>query len=220
MKKIFILILIFALLFSLTVLSAYAIDEGQNPDTGADIPQTDTVEDGVEIGSENAEDRSGEAEKNPFSILYGEIIKNSDKILSALTFIGSLILAFTYKKGLLPIVKGSLSTLGGAVTKLKEETEGHMENTLKYALAVKEKLDSAEKLFTSLAERLDTLAEELKDVSANEQKNRKFREIMNAQVDMLYEIFMSSSLPQYQKDSVGEKISEMKKNILGDGTND
>ena len=33
---------------------------------------------------------------------------------------------------------------------------------------------------------------------------------MNAQIDMLYEIFMSSALPQYAKDRVGEKVAEMK----------
>ena len=43
---------------------------------------------------------------------------------------------------------------------------------------------------------------------------------MKAQVDMLYEIFMSSSLPQYQKDSVGEKISSMRKSLSEDGEND
>ena len=34
--------------------------------------------------------------------------------------------------------------------------------------------------------------------------------LMSAQIDMLYDIFMTSSLPQYQKDAVNKRISEMK----------
>ena len=33
---------------------------------------------------------------------------------------------------------------------------------------------------------------------------------MSAQIDMLYGIFMTSSLPQYQKDAVSEHIHKMK----------
>ena len=32
-------------------------------------------------------------------------------------------------------------------------------------------------------------------------------------IDMLYEVFMHSSLPQYSKDALGEKVAEMKKSI-------
>ena len=34
--------------------------------------------------------------------------------------------------------------------------------------------------------------------------------ILSAQIDMLYDIFMTSSLPQYQKDAVSKRIGEMK----------
>jgi hypothetical protein len=44
--------------------------------------------------------------------------------------------------------------------------------------------------------------------------------IMSAQVDMLYNIFMSSSLPQYSKDAVGERISEMKAALAEPVSND
>ena len=34
-----------------------------------------------------------------------------------------------------------------------------------------------------------------------------------SQVDMLYAIFMSSALPQYQKDEVGARIKEMREEL-------
>ena len=42
---------------------------------------------------------------------------------------------------------------------------------------------------------------------------------MQNQIDMLYEVFISSSLPLYQKEAVGERIAEMKRILnepLGD----
>ena len=38
--------------------------------------------------------------------------------------------------------------------------------------------------------------------------------ILESQIDMLYDIFMSSSIPLFQKEAVGEKISAMKKRLL------
>ena len=38
----------------------------------------------------------------------------------------------------------------------------------------------------------------------------QLRLVVDTQIDMLYDIFMSSALPQYQKDAVGERIAKMK----------
>ena len=42
---------------------------------------------------------------------------------------------------------------------------------------------------------------------------------MLSQIDMLYEIFMQSGLPQYSKDALGERMAKMKK-TLGVGEED
>ena len=36
------------------------------------------------------------------------------------------------------------------------------------------------------------------------------RLVIEGQIDMLYAIFMSSALPQYQKDEIGERIKLMR----------
>ena len=38
--------------------------------------------------------------------------------------------------------------------------------------------------------------------------------MVKAQIDMLYDVFMSSALPQYQKDAVGERIAKMKEALV------
>ena len=42
-------------------------------------------------------------------------------------------------------------------------------------------------------------------------KDAELRLILNSQIELLYEIFMSSSLPTYQKDAVGARFAEMKR---------
>ena len=39
------------------------------------------------------------------------------------------------------------------------------------------------------------------------------RTVLLGQIDMLYAIFMSSALPQYQKDEIGLKIQEMREEL-------
>ena len=159
-----------------------------------------------------------EAEANIFETVYTEALKHSDKILSALAFSASLILAVVYKKGLLPLIKGALSALTSSVDSLKEETESASLAAKRSIEDSSARLESSQMLLESLTGRLEAIENELSAKAEEQNMRRDIKRIMSAQVDMLYEIFMSSSLPAYQKESVGEKISEMKKSLtLSDG---
>ena len=140
------------------------------------------------------------AESNLFSEIYSMLLQHSDKILSALAFCASLFLAFAYRSGIIPLIKGGLNTLGTAVNKFKEEA--------------KDKLCDAEKSITALTEKLGTLEERLAEVVEDKKRAENMQIIMESQIDMLYDIFMSSSLPLFQKEAVGEKISAMKKKLV------
>ena len=151
-----------------------------------------------------------------FEMLYTEVVRHSDKILSALAFVGSLLLAITYKKGLLPLMRGGLNTLGSTVASLKDETEklkAHSNENI--ALAV-ERLDTAQKLTEALSQKLEALENELSAVNATQTKYADMKIIMKYQISMLYEVFMASSLPLYQKEAISEKIGEMKRLIAGE----
>ena len=187
MKKIFITAILFVLVFSILSATAFA-------------NETDTA--------------AGE-EKNVFESLYCELSEHSDKIFSALAFIGSLILIFTYRKGMLPILKGGIASLSSTVTHLKEEAKRSGELSEGEIKSATEKLEKAENLLGTLSERLTRLGDELEEAKEREKKNADIKIIMEYQIDMLYEIFMSSSLPLYQKEAVGEKISAMKEKLSG-----
>ena len=168
------------------------------------------------VGEEMIEDESF------FGAVYDKISEYASEILCAMTFIGSLILAFAYKKGLLPLVKGSLLSLGNAVSKIKDNAKENVECTSLIGEKIEKHLTDAGDTLKSLAERIDALESALGENLGNENAARmqakKVRLVLDAQIDMLYAIFMSSALPQYQKDEVGERMAKMKEAIRESAT--
>jgi chromosome segregation ATPase len=151
--------------------------------------------------------------KNLFASIYEEIIRHSDKIFSALAFLGSLLIALAYKKGLLPLIRGSLNTLANAVTKLNEESESANAAAKKSINEATDVLARTQDKLSELCADIAAIETELQKANAESAKSTVVKRIMEAQIDMLYEIFMSSSIPLYQKEAVGEKISAMKKEL-------
>ena len=157
----------------------------------------------------------GEAEEGVFDMAYKAIYENADKIFAVLAFLGSLIIAYSYKKGLFPFVEKALAKLSGAVGTLKEETDKASLESQGFIAAISEKLGETEKYIAAFGEKFKTLEEKLEKAEALKGENEKFRAVMLAEVEMFYEIFISSSLPQYQKDRVGEAYTKMKSALCG-----
>ena len=156
-----------------------------------------------------------------FDKLYCELGEYAGEILCAMAFAGSVILAFAYKKGLLPIVKGSLVSIGNAVGKMKDSVNQSTEMGEKLSKSLESGLDNATEMLRTLGEKVDSLEHILAEKLTDEDERAKEKEalgiIMNSQIDMLYDIFMCSALPQYQKDAVGEKIAKMKEALAENG---
>ena len=67
--------------------------------------------------------------------------------------------------------------------------------------------------FEAISRSLDILTEKLEGMEWEKKSAEKLSLLMNSQIDMLYEIFMQSSLPQYSKDAIGEKVAALKKEL-------
>ncbi len=162
-----------------------------------------------EYESEEYEDNT-----NFFEKVYHEVSAYTSEILCALTFTGSMTLALAYKKGFLPLVEKSLVTIGNAVTKIKENTKENTELSSQLGVNIESKLNDTQELLTCLGKKIGALEESLNASFENESaarlENEQLRIVVDAQIDMLYDIFMCSALPQYQKDAVGERIAKMK----------
>lgn len=160
---------------------------------------------------ENISNEASAAEENIFDSIYREIEENADKILSALSFSASLIIAFAYKRGLMPAVKNTANSIANSVNKLKEENDKGITALDSTAKEISDKLQNTEDRLSELILSLEKIENELKETEEEKKNSADVKSIMSAQVDMLYEIFMTSSLPQYRKDDVGARISEMKR---------
>lgn len=159
----------------------------------------------------------GKAEGSWAEEAYGLILENADKLLALLACISSLLVGFAYKKGLLPLLRNGLTALGSAVSSLKERSEKAEELAESAIGEAADKLARAEDCFKVISDRLATLEKELDLARESSLKDVELRLILNSQIDMLYELLMSSSLPSYQKDSIGESVAKMKR-ALASGT--
>ncbi len=166
--------------------------------------------------TENAEATANDGgTSNPFEAFFNTVKVYATEIFCALTFVGSLILAYAYKCGLIPIIKGGIGALSATVSHIKETAERSEEKTGEIGKTVADRLGSAETALGDISEMLSLMAAKLDRLEADGDERRKMRIVMNAEVDMLYSIFMTSALPQYQKDEVGARIAKMRE-VMGD----
>lgn len=156
-------------------------------------------------------------EGNIFDELFALVSGYSGEIFSLLSLAASLILAYLYKCGLMPLVKSTLSGLSGAVSAIRESTEEAQERGGSITAALTERLESAEAIIAKISEGIDNMSADLAEREAEAGERAELKTVLAAQIDMLYEIFMTSNLPEYKKAAVGEKIAEMRRSI---GAND
>ena len=165
-------------------------------------------------------DATVEPESNFFTVAYEELSAYASEILCGLTLAASLILAFAYKKGLLPLVQSALVSIGNAVTKIGDSAKKSEEQTALLEENIGSSIKNAKDMIGSLTEKISSLDNAVNERLVMDEKARgeyeKLRFIIEGQIDMLYDIFMSSALPQYQKDAVGERIGKMKGMVAKD----
>ena len=137
--------------------------------------------------AEEAEDGitvSTEAEgTNFFAEVYDDVSEYAGEILCALTFIGSLVLAYAYKRGLMPLVKSSLVSISNAVTKIGENTKAASEKSAKLS----ESINNTDKTVTELTKRLESLENSVKEKLESEDgirdERRQLALVIGAQID-------------------------------------
>ena len=206
--------IIFAVVLALGI-TATSVCASQVP--ASDVSKTDT--DATETVVTEIEEADAEkTEENPFAAAFSVIEEHADKILSALTLIGSLVLAFTYKRGLLPTLSKALGSIGGSVKSIGESTDKSLAENSVALTEIKGRINDVGTLFENISADVSALNDKLACYEDEKNNAIAMQEIMRAQVDMLYEIFMTSSLPQYAKDSVGERIAEMKTKLSCEDT--
>ena len=212
MKKILLAILIFTLIAVCFSLPVFALETNgdMHQDTQNTQPENLSSEELIDTG----------VEQNVFTEFYNLVSSNIDKIFSALSFGAALILAFAYKRGLLPLLSSALSLIKNKLTSFEGDAKESMAKTEETVKLLFDKFafytNSVELLSSSVEEILEKLSAREKD----SQDLELFRTVMLSEVEMLYDIFMQSSLPQYSKDAVGERVKIMKERLSSGAENE
>ena len=152
---------------------------------------------------------------NIFNQIYDTAVLHAAEIFSLLSLIGTMVISYFYKKGLLPSVKSALTTLGGVVGNIKESSDKQCAEQLLNAQKTDERLCEFEKALISYEKILSDMESRLIAEREVYLQLEKTNTILSSQIDMLYDIFMSSSLPQYQKEATGERINKMRRELSG-----
>ena len=211
-----VILVLFAVISPVTAFAGESDMANANTEDGTSAAE-DSVED---ASSDEADTNESSFEDGFFPSLFAAFEEHLSEILSALTFIGSLIIMLCYKKGFLPLVTDGLGALKQGVKTINEKTGELSFGTEALSEAITEKLDAAENLLKGTCDMLAGLEVRLAELEGERNERKITNTVLSAEVDMLYEIFMSAALPQYLKDNVGERIAMMKAALAEDEPNE
>lgn len=191
--------------FILCFIMSFAFSVSANNDTEVTVDWS-----GLTQESESTENDFAE---NPFALIYDTTLMYASEILSLMSFIGTLIISYFYRRGLLPSVKGVLGNMSTSVMKLKETNDKEIESRKEENTKIEKRLDVFDSALRNQSELISSLESRLIAEEDIYKQRERSNLILSSQIEMLYEIFMSSSLPQYQKEAMGEKINKMRKEL-------
>ena len=189
--------------------------------TDEDGTYTDNAPDGNtenlenELG-DNAEDADIEDRKNSFEKIYDAAMAHVSEILSLAAFIGSLICAVIYKSGLMPLIEKGLGGIKNAAQKIKEATD-RAECDNKASLGyINDKMCELEMAISEMQETVKSATKAMESSVEARAHQARIDGLLSGELDMLYDIFMSSALPEYEKARVGERVAKLKEELNSD----
>ncbi len=194
-------------------------EEAGKTDTGVgDTDGTDKTH--TEIGNDNNENTAVEEEgesKNPFESFYETVLSYSGEIFCLITLIVSLFLTKAYKRGLVPLLKGAVGAIGAAVGSIKEKSEEESKKIDRLSTGAEEKMQMLENGLAKLTDTLQGIVLTLGQLESDKEDRERVSTVLASQTEMLYDLIMTSALPAYQKEVIGEKMLKMKEKINESG---
>lgn len=143
------------------------------------------------------------------------ITDNGDTLLGVLTLVGSLLVAFFYKTGLMPVLRSGLSALGELLGKSRDLTESFTKDAGERFARIEESvtpmvdaLRRGEETLFALEARLASLEDALKE---SEGDRKKTAEVLRTETELFYEMLVSVNLPEAQKESMTESYYRLKR---------
>ncbi len=166
--------------------------------------------------SDEAEPTSELTEENPFDELYSIVEEHITEILSGLSFAGALIIAFSYKKGFIPLVESGIKALSGGVKSIAEKTDEIGNKTASLFEELERRLKNTEEESARICKAVLVLQENLISERERAAAAKKMTDALICEIDMLCEVFTCAALPQYLKDRIEEKSASIKKMLASE----
>ncbi len=163
----------------------------------------------------SAEEITGEAPLGFTQAVTDFLTQNGNTLLSVLSLIGTLLVAFLYKTGLLPLLRSGLSALGDLLGKNREVTEHFTKETgeqihriEEYMTPMVDTLARSENALRAMEEKLAALETALERSEGDRQKTAA---VLRTETELFYELLASVNLPETQKDSMTESYYRLKR---------
>ena len=203
MKKILILCLSALLLLSLFTVVASAAEVSEEAEVSESI---------ADVLPEEGEDTP------PAVAAVADFLRaNADTILGILTLVGSLLVAFFYKMGLLPTLRAGINALGDLLGKNREVTEQFTKDAGETFVRIEQQTAPvlaiarhSEALLTDMEGRLAALEKEL---AAAEKERKDTAAVLRTETELFYELLHSVNLPEAQKESMTESYYRLKRQL-------
>ena len=201
MKKILFLCLTFLLLLSLLCVTGHAEEIEKAPVTEA-------------VTDEAAPDEGATAD-TATGALAAFFTENADTLLGLLTLVGSLLVAFLYKTGLLPMLRAGLSALADTLSKSRDATEAFTASASENIRRIEAQTEpilaavtECEAIIRKLEARLGTMETALAD---GERAREDTAAILRTETELFYELLHSVNLPEAQKEAMSESYYRLKR---------
>ncbi len=146
----------------------------------------------------------------PLDALVDFLTENAGELLGILTLLSSLLIAFLYKSGLLPLLRNGISAISETAGKTGKMTEIFTEKAEKELEALKENTAPLQELIAKTEEYLNDVKDALQ---RTEKTEKETRDILAAETALFYELLSSVNLPEAQKENMSERYYKLLKRL-------
>ncbi len=205
MKRLFILFCVLVTLLSVTVIGVSAEDTEEDTTVTAPVTSDEEVPEntGTSPSIAPANPTTDETSRPSFGEMVNHIWDSyAGEIFSGLTLLTSLVLAYFYKRGLVPVVWNGLDRLNraGAATDAKlNEFISKAEPVLSGASHAADVAETLGQYVTALDER----------IRATEGERDRMETMMRGVADLLFGVFQAANLPAYAKEQLGARYNAL-----------
>jgi hypothetical protein len=186
-----------------------ASGETGGADAASKAEPTESAPAGQEEGEESTDSSAGGIGATLLNIWDA----HASEIFSALTLFGSLMLAYAYKKGLMPTLWGGLNRIAASAEEaseraktLSEAAQGSITTLTEATAPVLARVESLCNGAETLAAQAQTLEERIREA---EDDRALVKTLMTGVAEMLYGVFTAANLPQYAKEQLGQKYASV-----------